>query len=148
MAAGIGALQAAVVELRELANGLHPAILQDAGLGPAIEDLANRLPVHAEVGEVDRRFRPEIEAAAWFIACEGVANAVKHADAHRIDLVLTAQNGMLRVRVTDDGRGGADPNGTGLRGIADRTEALGGSLSVQSDTSAGTTLIGELPCGS
>lgn len=145
---GIGALQAAVVELRELANGLHPAVLKDAGLGPAIEDLANRLPVHAEVGEVDRRFRPEIEAAAWFIACEGVANAVKHAGAGRIDLVLSAQDGILRVRVTDDGCGGADPNGPGLRGIADRTEALGGSLSVQSETSTGTTLIGELPCGS
>ena len=148
VADGIGALQAAVVELRELANGLHPALLQDAGLGPALEDLATRLPVHADVGEVDRRFGPEIEAAAWFIACEGVANAVKHADAHRIDLVLTARNGMLRVRVTDDGRGGADPSGTGLRGIADRTEALGGRLSVQSDAGAGTTLIGELPCGS
>jgi len=145
---GIDALQAAVVELRELANGLHPAILQEGGLGPAIEDLANRLPVHADVGEVDRRFRPEIEAAAWFIACEGVANAVKHADATRIDLVLNARDGVLRVRVTDDGRGGADPEGHGLRGIADRTEALGGRLSVQSDTCAGTTLIGELPCGS
>ena len=76
-----------------------------------------------------------------------MANAVKHADAHRIDLVLTAQNGVLRVRVTDDGRGGADPKGTGLRGIADRTEALGGTLSVQSEAGAGTTLIGELPCG-
>ena len=145
---GIGALQAAVVELRELANGLHPAILQDVGLGPAIEDLATRLPVHAELGELDQRFRPEIEAAAWFIACEGVANAVKHADAHRIDLVITTQDGTLRVRVTDDGCGGADPRGSGLRGIADRTEALGGRLSVQSGTSVGTTLIGELPCGS
>jgi signal transduction histidine kinase len=145
---GIGALQAAVVELRELANGLHPAILQDAGLGPAIEDLATRLPVHAELGELDRRFHPEIEAAAWFIACEGAANAVKHADARRIDLVITARDGVLRVRVTDDGCGGADPRGSGLRGIADRTEALGGRLSVYSDTSAGTTLIGELPCGS
>lgn len=146
--AGIESLQDAVVELRELANGLHPAILEDAGLGPAIEDLANRLPVHAEVGEVDQRFRPEIEAAAWFIACEGVANAVKHADARRIDLVLTARDGILRVRVTDDGCGGADPNGTGLRGITDRTEALGGRLLVQSEFSAGTTLTGELPCGS
>lgn len=106
---GIGALQAAVVELRELTNGLHPAVLHDAGLGPAIEDLANRLPVHAGVGEVNRRYRPEIEAAAWFIACEGVANAVKHADADRIDLVLTAQDGILRVRVTDDGCGGGRP---------------------------------------
>lgn len=145
---GIGALQAAVVELRELANGLHPAILQDAGLGPAIEDLANRLPVHADVTDLDRRFSPEIEAAAWFIACEGVANAVKHADAHRIELVLTAQDGVLRVIVTDDGRGGADPTGPGLRGIADRTEALGGSLTVRSGTDTGTTLVGELPCAS
>ncbi|HYH11678.1 MAG TPA: histidine kinase, partial [Thermomicrobiales bacterium] len=148
VADGIAALQAAVVELRALANGLHPAILQDAGLGPAIEDLATRLPVHTVLAELDQRFPPEIEAAAWFIACEGVANAVKHADAGRIDLVITAQDGVLRVRVTDNGCGGADPKGSGLRGIADRTEALGGRLSVQSDASAGTTLIGELPCGS
>ena len=149
MGDGVGALQAGVVELRALANGLHPTVLRAAGLGPAIEDLATRLPVHTEVCAVDRRrFPPEIEAAAWFIACEGVANAVKHADARRIDLAITAEDGVLRVRVTDDGRGGADPTGSGLRGITDRTEALGGKLSVQSGIGAGTTLLGELPGGS
>jgi signal transduction histidine kinase len=144
--AGIEELQTAVVELRELANGLHPTVLREAGLGPAIEDLVARFPVSVVLRAVDRRFPPEIEATAWFIACEAVANAVKHAAAARIEVDVSAENGRLVVRVADDGVGGADPTGSGLRGIADRAEAAGGSLTVRDGD--GTTVIGELPCGS
>jgi signal transduction histidine kinase len=141
-------LQAAVLELRDLASGLHPAVLQNQGLAGAVEDLASRFPVEVALhGLAGRRFPEEIEATAWFVACEGVANAVKHASATHISLDITARNGSLLVRVSDDGVGHADPTGQGLRGLADRTEAAGGSLTVES-TTGGTTLIGELPCGS
>jgi signal transduction histidine kinase len=146
--AGIAELQAAVVELRELANGLHPAVLQDAGLGPAIDELAARFPVPVVLHAVDRRFTPEIEATAWFIACEAVTNAVKHASATRIAVDVSAENGTLMISVADDGVGGADPTGSGLRGIADRAEAVGGSITVHEGSAGGTTVTGELPCGS
>jgi signal transduction histidine kinase len=90
---------------------------------------------------------PEVEAAAWYIACEAVSNAVKHAQASRIVLELRADNGSLTVRVEDDGRGHARQDGSGLRGIADRAEAVGGTLQVQSGD-GGTTVTGVLPCGS
>jgi signal transduction histidine kinase len=148
VAAAIEELQTAVLELRELANGLNPAVLQSQGLPDAIEDLASRFPVEVELhGLAGRRFPEEIEAAAWFIACEGVTNAVKHASATHIGVDLSAENGTLTVRVTDDGVGHADPGGRGLRGLADRTEAAGGRLTVES-TDGRTTLTGELPCGS
>lgn len=145
--AAIGELQAAVLELRELANGLHPAVLEHGGLTAAAEDLAGRFPVRLRLEGVGRRFPPEIEATAWFLACEGVTNAVKHAGAGRIGLSITLANGSLRVTVSDDGPGGADPAGRGLRGLADRAEAVGGTVSVESGHT-GTVLIGELPCGS
>jgi signal transduction histidine kinase len=148
VSAAIEELQAAVLELRELANGLHPAVLQSQGLPGAIEDLASRFPVEVELHGLDgRRFSEDIEAAAWFIACEGVANAVKHASAAHIGVDLAAENGILTVRVTDDGVGHVDPGGRGLRGLADRTEAAGGRLTVES-AAGRTTLTGELPCGS
>ncbi len=148
VAAGIDELQTAVVELRELANGLHPTVLREAGLGAAIEDLVARFPVPVTLHAVDRRFSPEIEATAWFIACEAVTNAVKHASATRIEVDVSADNGRLVVRVADDGVGGADPTGSGLRGIADRAEAAGGSITVCDGKAGGTTVTGELPCGS
>ncbi len=142
----IAELQGAVGELRELANGLQPALLSDAGLGAAIDDLATRLPLPVEVRATDQRFPGPVEATAWFVVCEAITNAVKHADATRVDIEVTSAAGVLVVRVCDDGRGGADADGSGLRGIADRAEALGGSLHVAERTGGGTIVTGELPC--
>jgi len=146
VASSIEGLQAAVLDLRELANGLHPAVLQDGGIAAAAEDLAGRFPIDLTLTGVDRRFQPEVEATAWFLACEAVTNAVKHGAAQTIGLAVTAEDGELIVTVTDDGRGGADPAGHGLRGLADRAEAIGGTLTVRSAPGAGTTVIGVLPC--
>jgi signal transduction histidine kinase len=135
-------------ELRELAHGLPPAQL-DAGLGPALRELARRVPVPVEVTAPGERFDRGLEAAAYFIACEGLTNAVKHADASRIVLSAGRKNEKLVVSVIDDGAGGATPTpGSGLSGLADRVAAHGGLLRLESDLGAGTTLIAELPCGS
>jgi signal transduction histidine kinase len=138
----------AIDELRELAQGLPPAQL-DAGLTPAFRELARRAPLRVDVNAPSERFDRDVEAAAYFIGCEGVTNAVKHAQATRIALSAGRQNGKLVVSVSDDGIGGASPGqGSGLSGLADRTAALGGSLRIESAPDAGTTLIAELPCGS
>jgi signal transduction histidine kinase len=147
-ATGVTELQAAVVELRELANGLHPAVLSDSGLGAALDDLASRLPLRVEVRAGAGRFPPQIESTAWFIACEAISNAVKHADAAEIEVSVGAMNGTLTLTVSDDGRGDADPWGAGLRGIADRAEAVGGAVTVRTRPGGGTLVIGKLPCGS
>lgn len=140
--------QVAIAELRALANGLHPAVLSDGGLAAALDDLAARIPVEVTLEATRDRFAPEVEATAWFIACEAVANAVKHASPSSLDITASRHDGNLVLVVHDDGKGGADPSGPGLRGIADRAEAAGGHLVVQTDAGAGTTLIAELPCGS
>ncbi len=141
-------IQRAVRELRDLANGLHPAILSDGGLAAALDDLAARTPVAVRLQATEERFPPGIEAAAWFIACEAVANAVKHAAATNIEVEALRENGHLVLIVADDGVGGADPAGRGLRGIADRAEAAGGSLIVSPRPGGGTFVRTELPCAS
>lgn len=143
---GVRETQAAVRELRELANGLHPSALADGGLTAALDDLAGRHRVQVHVIEPARRYPPRIEATAWFVACEAVSNAVKHAGAAHIDLWVEAAGGQLRVQVADDGLGGADPGGTGLRGLADRAEAVGGTLAVRTRQPSGTTVTAVLPC--
>jgi signal transduction histidine kinase len=138
----------AIDELRELARGLPPAQL-DAGLGPALRELARRAPVPVEVKAPGERFERDLEAAAYFIACEGLTNAVKHASATRIVLSAGRENGRLIVSVADDGVGGATPiPGSGLGGLSDRVAAHRGTLRIESDEGAGTTLTAELPCGS
>jgi signal transduction histidine kinase len=144
---GIQELQAAVIELRELASGLCPAALTSGGLGAALDELAARTPVPIAVRTPERRFPPAVETTAWFIACESITNAVKHAGPDRIEVIVTHDHDRLRVRVTDDGVGGADPGGRGLRGIRDRAEALGGELTVVTGRD-GTTIGAELPCAS
>jgi signal transduction histidine kinase len=135
-------------ELRELAHGLPPAQL-DAGLGPALRELARRVPARVEVKALGERFDRGLETAAYFIACEGLTNAVKHANATRIVLSAVRENGKLVVAVTDDGAGGATPTpGSGLSGLSDRVAAYGGTLNIESDPGAGTKLTAELPCGS
>jgi len=147
-AVGVTELQTAVAELRELANGLHPAVLSDSGLGAALDDLASRLPLRVEIRATASRYPPQVESTAWFIACEAISNAVKHARAAEIAVNVGAMNGTLTLTVSDDGVGDADPQGAGLRGIADRAEAVGGALAVRTRPDGGTIVIGTLPCGS
>jgi signal transduction histidine kinase len=137
----------AIQELRELARGVRPAQL-DHGLEPALRELAARTPVAVEVEASSARFAPELEAAAYFIASEGVTNAVKHARASRVKVRAEPANGRLVVSVSDDGIGGASSAGSGLRGLSDRAEAHGGALRIESAEGQGTTLVAELPCGS
>jgi signal transduction histidine kinase len=139
-------ISAAIEELRELAHGLRPALLQ-AGLGPALRDLASRSPVPVEVSTTTDRFPPDVEAAAYFVASEGLTNAVKHARADQVVLHVARQNSSLVVSVTDDGVGGAAAGrGSGLTGLSDRVAARGGLLRIESARGHGTTLIAELPC--
>jgi signal transduction histidine kinase len=134
-------------ELREIARGLHPAILAEGGLRPALKALARRsaVPVRLEV-TVDGRLPEPVELAAYYVIAEALTNAAKHAQATVIDVRLAAEAGTLRIRVRDDGRGGADPTGgTGLVGLTDRVEVLGGRLWLHSPPGVGTTMNVALP---
>jgi signal transduction histidine kinase len=138
----------AIGELRELARGLRPAQL-DAGLAPALRELASRAAMPVAVDATAERFPEGVETSAYFIACEALTNATKHARASRVALSAQRQNGSLVICVADDGVGGAAPGGgTGLRGLRDRVGAHGGTLRIESECGAGTRLIAELPCGS
>jgi signal transduction histidine kinase len=144
----IAEISVAIDELRELARGLRPAQL-DAGLGSALRDLASRAPLPVEVRTSAARAAPDIEAAAYFTACEGLTNAVKHAHASKVVLSAARHNARLVVSVVDDGVGGATARtGSGLTGLIDRVSAQGGTLRITSDVGAGTTLTAEFPCGS
>jgi PAS domain S-box-containing protein len=140
-------LALALDELRELARGLHPAVLTDRGLRAAVEMLAGRSPVPLEVAEIPGERLPEpVEAAAYYLIAEALTNVAKYARASTVRVRVVAADGSLRVEVSDDGVGGADAaNGSGLRGLADRVEALGGSLEIASPAGAGTTLRAEIP---
>lgn len=137
----------ALEELRELARGIHPAILTDRGLGPALEALAARSPVPVEVTLSDGDKLPDpIAAAAYFVVSEALANVVKYAGATAVSVRVASGGGGVHVEVADDGAGGADPaRGSGLRGLADRVEALDGRLVVESPRGAGTRVRAELP---
>jgi PAS domain S-box-containing protein len=137
----------ALEELRELARGIHPAILTDRGLGPALEMLAGRASVPVEVDvALDCRLPARVEAAAYYIVAEALTNASKHASASRVRVIVERHDTRARVEVADDGVGGADQQrGSGLRGLRDRVEALGGELAVASPQAAGTTITAELP---
>jgi signal transduction histidine kinase len=139
---------AAIDELRELAHGLRPTALE-AGLGPALRELVSRVPVAVEVAATPDRYPPDLEAAAYFVACEGLANAVKHAGAERIALDVARHDSRLVVSVADDGMGGADADaGSGLLGLSDRVVAHGGTLHIDSVRGRGTRITAELPCAS
>ena len=138
----------AVAELRALANGLHPAVLEDGGLPTALQDLSSRLPVSVAVSDPGLRYPSLVEATLWFVACEAVANATKHAASSRVAVRLDDLGGELRLVVEDDGCGGADPGGPGLRGLADRVEAAGGRLTIVSELTVGTRVEAVVPCGS
>jgi signal transduction histidine kinase len=139
--------KAAVKELRELARGIHPAVLSDHGLGPALEALASRAPVPVDViGVPDFKLGHEIEACAYFVTAEALTNVAKYAQASSASVELSVEDDRLRVQVRDDGVGGADPTtGTGLRGLRDRVDALDGALAVDSPLGGGTTVTVEVP---
>jgi PAS domain S-box-containing protein len=139
-------LAAALEELRELARGIHPAVLTDRGLDAALEGLAARTPIPVDLDRLGRRLPAPIEAAAYYVVSESVANVVKHGRASSIRVGLEAENGTFRVEVADDGVGGADvAAGSGLRGLADRVSALDGRLRVESPEGGGTLVTAELP---
>jgi signal transduction histidine kinase len=144
-----GDARLALRELRDLARGIHPAVLTDRGLDAAVSGLAARSPVPVRVrGSLARRPPASVEATAYFIASEALANVAKHAQASSAEVSLELADDRLRVEIVDDGRGGADPQGAGLRGLADRAAALDGSFSVVSPDGGGTRIVTELPCAS
>lgn len=133
-------------ELREFARGIHPRALTESGLAAALEELAEGFPFATEVGAAVERLPPAVAAAAFFVCSEGLANAAKHARPTRVRLAARRLGGRLVVEVADDGVGGADlGRGSGLRGLADRVEALGGEFFLDSTPGAGTRLRAELP---
>jgi signal transduction histidine kinase len=135
-------------ELRRLAHGLHPRVLTEAGLAGALASLGEQAPIQVEVVAPTARLPAEVEAVAYFLCSEALANVAKHASASRVSVSVTTGDGRVRIEVKDDGLGGADPaRGTGLRGLADRVEALGGTLHVESPAGAGTRLAAEIPLG-
>jgi signal transduction histidine kinase len=142
-------LQVAVEELRSLAHGIHPGSLTQAGLSSALEALASRVPIPVTVDATAERFPAEVEVTAYFVASEALANVVKHAGASKVAVSARRNNGTLVIEVSDDGVGGAAASvGSGLHGLADRLEAHGGRLFVESVRGSGTRIVGEIPCGS
>ncbi len=138
----------ALVELRDLARGIHPAVLTDRGLEAAVGSLAATSPIPTDVRvSLDRRLEPAIEAAAYFTVSEALANAAKHSHAEAISVEVVGDASLLRVSVSDDGVGGADPSGGGLTGLRRRLAAHDGTLTVGPAPGGGTRLVAELPCG-
>jgi signal transduction histidine kinase len=139
-------LDLALEELRELARGLHPAALTEQGLGLALAGVAKRLPIDVDLRVIDQRLPENIEATAYYIVSEALTNVVKHAQATRAKVDMTLTDDMLKFEVTDDGRGGADPTGgSGILGLRDRAEAVGGTLFVISPPGKGTMVTAQLP---
>jgi signal transduction histidine kinase len=142
-------LKQALSELRDLAQGIHPAVLSRAGIGPALRVLAELSPIPVEIQDVPTSRYPEsVEAAVYFVVSEALTNAAKHSGARRVDVSVRQQDDRLCVDVRDDGLGGAAPgNGSGLIGMADRVSVLGGKLEIASPSAAGTLVHAEIPCG-
>lgn len=141
-------LEEATTELRELARGIHPAILTDRGLGAALGALATRSSVPVELGEVpEERLPPPVESAAYFVVAEALTNVARYSQATRADVKVQLENGDALIEVKDNGIGGANiEDGTGLRGLQDRVAALDGNLTITSEPDSGTTVRAELPC--
>jgi signal transduction histidine kinase len=134
-------------ELREIARGIHPAVLAEGGLRPALKSLARRcaIPVRLDV-QVEERLPEQAEIAAYYVVAEALTNTVKHAHAAAAEVEVAVDGGVLRVRVSDDGQGGAHiTGGSGVAGLKDRADALGGRFSLHSPPGAGTTLEIALP---
>jgi signal transduction histidine kinase len=139
-------LAQALEELRELARGIHPAVLTDRGLEAALEALAARSPLPVEIKGASCELPAQVEAAAYYVVSEALANVTKYAQASAVEVTVARMNGVAVVEVADDGVGGADPlRGSGLRGLADRVAALSGQLDVESPPGAGTRVRAEIP---
>ena len=139
-------LDEALAELRDLARGIHPTAVVQGGLATAVEALAERTPLVVTVRIPKQRWPVGLEVAAYFVVAEALTNAVRHARATRAEVTAAEEDGRLRISITDDGVGGADPKaGTGLGGLVDRLAALGGSLEVSSPHGGGTRVQGDLP---
>ena len=138
---------AALGEVREIARGIHPAVLSQGGLGPALRALARRSAVPVELTvSTGGRLAERIEVTAYYVVCELLTNAVKHARASVVRVTAGPEDGTLHLSIRDDGVGGADPaQGSGLAGLRDRVEAIGGTMLIQSPAGAGTTVLVFLP---
>ena len=139
-------LAEALDDLRELSRGIHPAILSQGGLGPALKGLARRsaVPVQLDLA-IDQRLTEQVEVGAYYVVSEALTNATKHARASNVDVHARARDGVLELTIDDDGVGGADPaRGSGLTGLVDRVEALGGTMLIASPPGKGTSLRVEL----
>jgi signal transduction histidine kinase len=138
----------AIAELDDLVRGLHPAVLEDRGLDAALSGLAARTPLPVQLRvDLAERVAPDVESVAYFVISEALTNATKHADAMRAEVIVRRVGDVLRVRVTDDGLGGADAAaGTGLTGLAKRVGSLDGTFHVSSPAGGPTTITAELPC--
>jgi signal transduction histidine kinase len=138
--------RAALAELRDLALGIHPLILTEAGLGPAVESLADRTSVDISVDIGPERYPPPVEGAAYFVISEALTNVTKYAQASRARVRARALDGHLSIDVEDDGIGGANPGaGSGLRGLADRLAALDGTITIDSPVGGGTRISARIP---
>jgi signal transduction histidine kinase len=134
-------------DLQEISRGIHPAILSKGGLGPALKTLARRSAVPVELDlRVDRRLPVSVEVATYYVVAEALTNAAKHARASVVHLYAEAEDANLRLLIRDDGIGGADTaNGSGLTGLVDRVEALGGQMTISSQPGRGTSLLVQIP---
>jgi signal transduction histidine kinase len=138
--------QSGIDEVRELARGIHPRILSSGGLGPALKTLARRSPVPVTVDmQTDARLPEHVEVTAYYFASEALTNAVKHAHASEVRIIVDVDDRWIVLTIRDDGVGGADPGGSGLIGLHDRVAALGGALAVRSEPGAGTVLTAQIP---
>jgi signal transduction histidine kinase len=141
-------LVGARAELAEFARGIHPATLTEHGLAAALGELSEGASLPVDIAAPSERFPAPVEVAAYFVCSEALANVAKYAQASRATVMVEANEGTLRVEVADDGIGGADPSrGSGLRGLGDRLEAIGGRLKVESKSGRGTRLFAEIPLG-
>jgi signal transduction histidine kinase len=143
-------LDQALEELRELARGIHPAVLTDRGLEAAVRAVAQRAPIPVELTQLPKDRLPDsVEAAIYYLVAEAITNVAKYAQATHASVAVERSNGFATVVVRDDGIGGAEPvRGSGLVGLADRVEALGGRLHIESPPGHGTELTAEIPCRS
>jgi signal transduction histidine kinase len=147
LSASVDELQGTIEELRALARGLHPTVLTEFGVGAALESLASRSPLPVTIDVCEGRFPAEVESSVYFVSCEGLNNMVKHSRATRGSITIRPLDGRLVVEIDDDGTGGARPGeGSGLQGLADRVEALGGDVRIHSPVGRGTRITARIPC--
>jgi signal transduction histidine kinase len=143
-------LKDVLAELRDLAHGIHPAVLSQSGLAAALDEVAERLPLPVRVSAPASRFGPAVEATAYFVACEALTNVVKHARAKSATVTVRREKSQLEMEIADDGIGGITPGGPGGRGLAnisDRVSALDGEVAIDSPPGQGTRLVVRIPCG-